>query len=64
MATTLTVGSAFQINSNKIYISVLTLPVKDNITFLENMKQGNKRTVSWNKYRSDVTTQPKNDNSD
>ena len=30
------------------------------IEYLENIKQGFKRTVSWNKYRSEITTQPKN----
>ena len=27
---------------------------------MENIKQGFKRTISWNKYRSEITTQPKN----
>ena len=32
--------------------------------FLENIQQGFKRTISWNKYRSEITTQPKNNNLD
>ena len=28
------------------------------------MKQGFKRTLFWNKYRSEITTQPKNNNLD
>ena len=32
--------------------------------FLENVKQVFKRTISWNKYRSEITTQPKNNNLD
>ena len=32
--------------------------------FLKNIKQGFKRTISWNKYRSEITTQPKNNNLD
>ena len=36
----------------------------DNIKFLENKKQGFKRTNSSNKYRSEMTTQPKNNNLD
>ena len=40
------------------------MPINDNIKFLENIKQGFKRTVSWNKYRSEITTQPKNNNLD
>ena len=30
--------------------------------FLENIKKGFKRPISWNKYRSEITTQPKNNN--
>ena len=33
---------------------------KHNIKFLEKIKQGFKRIVSWNKYRSEKATQPKN----
>ena len=29
-----------------------------------NIKQGFRKTVSWNKYRSEITTQPKNNNLD
>ena len=32
----------------------------DNIEHLENIKQGYKRTISWNKYRSEITTRTKN----
>ena len=32
----------------------------DNTKFLENIKQGFKRTVSWNKNRSEITAQTKN----
>ena len=35
-----------------------------NIKFLENIKQGFKGTISWNKYRSETTTQPKNNKLD
>ena len=38
--------------------------MNDNIKFLENIKQGFKRTISWNKCRSEITTQPKNNNLD
>ena len=37
---------------------------KDNIKFLENIKQGFKRAISWNKYRSEIATQSKNNNLD
>ena len=47
-------------NSEKLYIFVVTLSINDNIKFLQNLKQGFKRTISWDKYRSEITTQPKN----
>ena len=40
------------------------MSINDNIKFLENIKQGFKRTISWNKYGSEITTLPKNNNSD
>ena len=57
-------GIDFKITSTKFYVTVFTLLINDNITFLENLKQGFKRTVSWNKYRSEITTQPQNNNLD
>ena len=51
-------------NNAKLYIQVVTLSINDNIKFLENIKQGFKRTISWNKYRSEITTQPKSNNLD
>ena len=36
---------------------VATLSINNNIKFLENMKQEFKRTVSVNKYRSEITKQ-------
>ena len=57
-------GATFQINNAELYVPVVTFPINDNIKFLENIKQGYKRTISWNKYRSEITTQPKNNNLD
>ena len=56
---TLTTGATFQINSTKLYVQVVTLSINGNIKFLENIKQGFNRTVSWNKYRSEITAQAK-----
>ena len=50
--------------STKLYIPVVTLSINDNIRFFENIKQGFKRTISWNKYRSEITTHPTNNNLD
>ena len=52
------------INSTTFYAPVVTLSVNDNITFLEKLTKGFKRTISWNKYRSEITEQPKSNNLD
>ena len=52
------------INSTKICVPVVTLLINDTIKFLENIKQGFKRTTSCNKYRSEIITQTKNNNFD
>ena len=52
------------ITSTKLYVPVVTLPINDNIKFLEKIKQIFKRTISWKKYRSETTTQTKNNNLD
>ena len=48
------------VTSTKIYVSVVTLSNNDNTKCLENLKQGFKRTISWNKYRYERATQAKN----
>ena len=50
----------FQITSDKLYVPGVTLSIHDSIKFLENLKQGFTRTVCWNEYRSERTTQLKN----
>ena len=61
---TATTGVIFQVNNAKLYVPVFTLSVNDNINFFGNIKQGFKRKISWNKYRSEITTQPKDSNLD
>ena len=43
---------------------VVTLYINNNIKFLENLKQGFRRTTSWNKNRSEIKTPPKDNNLD
>ena len=57
-------GASFTITSTKLYVPVVTLSINDNIKFLENIKQEFKRTISWNKYKSEIIAQPKNNNLD
>ena len=51
-------GAHVMITSTKCYYPVVTLSI-DDIKFLENIKQGYKRTISCSKYRSEITTQQK-----
>ena len=53
------IGVSFIITSTKLYVPVFTLSINGNIKFLENIKPGFKRTISWNNYRSEITAQPK-----
>ena len=55
-----TTAAIFQINNARLYVLVVTLFINDNFKFLENIKQGFKRTISWNKYRSEIIAWPKN----
>ena len=48
------------ITSTNLYVPIVTLSINDNIKCLENIEQGFKRTISWKKYRSEITTQTKN----
>ena len=64
MAARQTTGAAFQISNAKLYVPVASFSINDSIKVLENIKQGFKRTISWNKYRTEITTQSKNNNLD
>ena len=57
-------GAICQINNSKLYVPEVTLSINDIIKFLENIKHGFKRTISWNKYSPEIMTQPKNNNLD
>ena len=52
------------ITRTKLYVPVFTLSINDNINFLENIMQGFKRAISWNKYRSEIIKQTKSNNLD
>ena len=54
-----TTSPIFQINNAKLYVPFVTLSIND-IKFFKNIRQGFERTISWNKYRFEITAQPKN----
>ena len=57
-----TTGAPFQINNAKLYVSVVTLSINDDIKILENIKQGFKRIIYWNTYKSEITKKTKKNN--
>ena len=55
-------NAIFEITDTKFYIPTVTLSKEDDIKHLEQLKSGFKKTIKWNKYRSQMTVQPKNNN--
>ena len=53
---------SFKITNTKLYVPVVTLSKKDDIKLVEQLKSGWKRTIKWNKYRSQMIVQPQNNN--
>ena len=51
------------ITSTRLYVPVVTLSINDNIKILD-INQGIRRTISWNKYRCEITTQTESNNLD
>ena len=55
-------NATFQITDTKLYVPMVTLSTEDDNNFLEQLKSGFKRTIKWNKYRSEMTNQVKTNN--
>ena len=55
-------NSIFQVTDTKLYVPVVTLSKENYIELLEQLKRGFKRTIKWDKYRSQMTSQPQNYN--
>ena len=55
-------NAIFQITDTNLYVPVASLSKENDIKFLEQLKSGFKRTIKWNKYRSQITIQPQNNN--
>ena len=49
-------NAIFKITDTKLYVPVVTLSTKDDNNFLKQLKSGFKRTIKWNKYRSELTS--------
>ena len=55
-------GLEFQIKDTKLFVPVVTLSKENDIKLLEKLKSGFKKTIKWNKYRSQMTIQNNNNN--
>ena len=55
-------GLEFQITGTKLYVEIVTLSKENDKKLLEQLISGFKRTVKWNKYRSQMTIQSQNNN--
>ena len=51
-----------QITDTKLYVPVVTLLKENDAKLLEQLKPRFKRTIKWNKYRSQMTVQSNNSN--
>ena len=54
-------NAEFHIKDTKLYVPVVTLSTRDD-NFLEQLNKGFKRTIKWNKCRSEMTNQTKTNN--
>ena len=55
-------NATFKITDTKLYVPVVTLSAENDTKLLKQLKTGFKRTITWNKYRSEMRNQTKNNN--
>ena len=55
-------NAIFQITDTKLYVPVVALSTENEKRLLELSRTGFKRNIKWNKYRSEMTNQIKNNN--
>ena len=54
------IGLEFQTTDTKLYVSIVTLLKENDKKLLKQLKPWFKRSVKWNKYRSQITNQSNN----
>ena len=54
------IGLEFKITDTKLFFPIVTLSKENDIKLLEQLRSGFKRITKWNKYRSQMTIQPQN----
>ena len=55
-------NATFNITDTKSYVPLVTLSTENDKTLLEQLRARFKRTIKWNKYRSEMTNQTQNNN--
>ena len=55
-------GLEFEITNTELYVPVVTLSKENDIKLLQQLKSGFRRTIKWNKYRSQMSIQNNNNN--
>ena len=55
-------NATFKITDVKLFVTVVSLSKENDIQLIEQLKTGFKRAIKWNKYRSQMTIQPQNNN--
>ena len=55
-------NATFTITDCKLYVPVVALSAENDNKRLEQLKTGFKRTITWNKYRSEMSNQTNNNN--
>ena len=55
-------NATFKITDTKLHVPVVTLSAGNNNKLLEQLKTGFKRTIKWNKYRSEMSNETKTNN--
>ena len=55
-------GAKIKITDTKLYVPVVTVSKENDTKLLEQLKTRFKKTTKWNKYRSEITIQPQNNN--
>ena len=55
-------GATIKIEDTKLYVPVVTLSVENDNKLLEQLRTGFRRTIRWNKYRSEMSNQTVNNN--
>ena len=56
------INAAFQIRDTNLHVPVVTLSTENDKKLLEKLRTRFKRTIKWNKYKSEMTNQTKNNN--